>query len=174
VTKDAISIAPSAKRSPRSERRGGFSDVEQWGGRGCPTKSDRMTFLRYLAVGGLNTAFGYFCYAAFVLAGAPIWLAVGSSTVLAILFNFFSYGGLVFGDTSHRLLPRFLVFYAFLGGLNFLLLRALIWAGLGPLWAQALLLPVLAGVGFVGMRRFVFGRGPTGSLRHLKAGSGET
>jgi len=110
----------------------------------------------------------------FVLAGAPIWLAVGSSTVLAIVFNFFSYGGLVFGDTSHRLLPRFLVFYAFLGGLNFFLLRALIWAGLGPLWAQALLLPVLAGVGFVGMRRFVFGRGPTGSLRHLKVGSGET
>jgi hypothetical protein len=106
VTKDAISIAPSAKRSPRSERRGGFSDVEQWGGRGCPTKSDRMTFLRYLAVGGLNTAFGYFCYAAFVLGGAPIWLAVGSSTVLAILFNFFSYGGLVFGDTSHPLAAR--------------------------------------------------------------------
>jgi len=133
-----------------------------------------MTFLRYLAVGGLNTAFGYLCYAAFVLGGAPIWLAVSSSTVLAILFNFFSYGGLVFGNTSHRLLPRFLVFYASLGGLNFLLLRALIWAGLGPLWAQALLLPVLAGVGFVGMRRFVFDKGRIPSLAHLKAGSGET
>ena len=132
-----------------------------------------MTFLRYLAVGGLNTAFGYFGYAAFVLAGAPIWLAVGSSTVLAILFNFFSYGGLVFGNTSHRLLPRYVVFYAGLGSLNFLLLRALIWGGLGPLWAQALLLPVLAGVGFVGMRRFVFHGGPPGSLRHPKAGDGE-
>jgi putative flippase GtrA len=108
-----------------------------------------------------------------VLAGAPIWLAVSSSTVLAILFNFFSYGGLVFGNTSHRLLPRFVVFYAGLGSLNFLLLRALIWGGLGPLWAQALLLPVLAGVGFVGMRRFVFHRGPPGSLGHLRAGDGE-
>ena len=97
----------------------------------------RMVSLRYLAVGSLDTAFGYLCYAAFVLAGAPIWLAVSSSTVLAILFNFFSYGGLVFGDTSHRLLPRFLVFYAFLGGPNFLLLRALIWAGLGRLGAGA-------------------------------------
>jgi putative flippase GtrA len=90
------------------------------------------------------------------------------------LFNFFSYGGLVFGDTSHRLLPRFLIFYACLGGLNFLSLRALIGAGLGPLWAQALLLPVLAGVGFVGMRRFVFDRGTSASLRHLKAGSDKT
>jgi putative flippase GtrA len=132
-----------------------------------------MTFLRYLAVGGLNTAFGYFGYAAFVLAGAPIWLAVSSSTVLAILFNFFSYGGLVFGNTSCRLLPRFLAFYTCLGALNFLLLRALMLGGLGPLWAQALLLPVLAGVGFLGMRRFVFHRGPPRSLGHLQAGDGE-
>jgi putative flippase GtrA len=164
----------AAEHLRRSKRRGGFSTVEVWGGRNCPTKSDRMVFLRYLAVGGLNTAFGYLCYAVFVLAGAPIWLAVSSSTVLAIVFNFFSYGGLVFGDTSHRLLPRFLVFYALLGGLNFLLLRALIWGGLGPLWAQALLLPVLAGVGFVGMRRFVFDRGASASLRHLKAGRDKT
>ena len=132
-----------------------------------------MTFLRYVAVGGLNTAFGYLCYAAFVLAGAPIWLAVSSSTILATLFNFFSYGGLVFGSTSFRLIPRFLAFYTFLGALNFLLLRVLIWGGLGPLWAQALLLPVLAGVGFVGMRRFVFHRGSPGLLGHLKAGDGK-
>ncbi len=129
--------------------------------------------MRFLAVGGLNTAFGYLGYATFVLIGAPIWLAVSSSTVLAILFNFFSYGSLVFGDTSYRLLPRFLAFYACLGGLNLFLLRVLIWGGLGPLWAQALLLPVLAGVGFVGMRRFVFHKGPPGSLGHLKAGDGK-
>jgi putative flippase GtrA len=114
------------------------------------------TFLRYLAVGGLNTAFGYFSYAAFVLAGAPLWLAVSGSTLLAFLFNFFSYGGLVFRNTSYRLFPRFLAFYACLGGLNFLMLRALTWGGLGPLWAQALLVPVLAVGGFAGMRLFVF------------------
>jgi putative flippase GtrA len=119
-------------------------------------KRDWLTFLRYLAVGGLNTAFGYASYAAFVLAGAPLWLAVSGSTLLAFFFNFVSYGGLVFGDTSFRLLPRFLTFYAGFGGLNFLLLRGLTWSGLGPLLAQAVLLPVLAVVGFVGMRRFVF------------------
>ena len=110
--------------------------------------------MRFLAVGGLNTAFGYLGYATFVLIGAPIWLAVSSSTALAILFNFFSYGSLVFGDTSYRLLPVSSAFYACLGRSEFFLLRVLIWGGLGPLWAQALLLPVLAGVGFVGMRRF--------------------
>jgi putative flippase GtrA len=119
-------------------------------------RGDLTTFLRYLAVGGLNTAFGYFSYAALVLAGAPLWLAVSGSTLLAFLFNFFSYGSLVFGNTSHRLFPRFLALYTCLGGLNFLTLRALTWGGLGPLWAQALLLPVLAVGGFAGMRLFVF------------------
>jgi putative flippase GtrA len=121
-----------------------------------------MTFLRYLAVGGLNTAFGYITYAAFVLAGTPLWLAVAGSTILAFLFNFFSYGALVFGDTSYRSFPRFFALYTSLGGLNFLLLRSLTWGGLGPLSAQALLLPVLAVGGFAGMRIFVFRRAKPG------------
>ena len=112
--------------------------------------------LRFLAVGLLNTGFGYFCYAAFVLAGAPLWLAATGATTLAFLFNFLSYGGLVFGSTSSVLLPRFLLFYMALGALNFALLSLLSWIGLGPLLAQAFLLPVLAIVGYLGLRTFVF------------------
>ena len=114
--------------------------------------------LRFLTVGLLNTGFGYACYAAFIVAGAPLWLAVSGSTVLAFLFNFLSYGGLVFDNTSCRLLPRFLVFYAGLGSLNFVLLRLLGWLGVQPLLAQALLLPVLALAGYLGLRSFVFRR----------------
>jgi putative flippase GtrA len=112
--------------------------------------------LRFLAVGGLNTLFGYASYAFFILLGAPLAVAVAASTVLAFIFNFFSYGGLVFGTTSHAFLPRFLAFYALLGGLNFLLLHALTHFGLGALWAQAILLPAIAAIGFVGMRVLVF------------------
>ncbi len=119
-------------------------------------RSDWQRFAHYLAVGGLNTAFGYASYAAFVLIGAPLWLAVGGSTVLAFFVNFVSYGGIVFGSVSHTLLPRFLIFYCGLGGMNFLLLRGLTFVGLGPLWGQAILLPVLAITGFIGMRIFVF------------------
>jgi putative flippase GtrA len=113
--------------------------------------------LRFLAVGGANTGFGYACYASFVLAGAPLWLAVGGSTVLAVLFNFISYGRLVFRNTSWRRLPCFLLFYLGLGGLNFTLLRLLVRSGLGALPAQAVLLPVLAVCGYLGLRAFVFG-----------------
>ena len=112
--------------------------------------------LRFLATGALNTCFGYVCYVTFVLVGAPLWLAVGGSTALAFVFNFFSYGALVFSSTSLRKLPSFLLFCTGLGGLNFVLLRQLAWFGLGPLLSQAALLPVLAAVGYVGMRGFVF------------------
>lgn len=121
--------------------------------------SELGRIVRFLATGALNAGFGYACYAAFVLAGAPLWLAVAGTTVLALLFNFMSYGRLVFDSTSHRLLPRFLVFYAGLGGMNFVLLRLLESAGLGPLVAQAVLLPLLAAAGYLGLRTFVFRAG---------------
>lgn len=121
--------------------------------------------LRFLAAGLANTGFGYAAYAAFVLLGAPLAVAVAGATGLGFLFNFLSYGGFVFGSTSHRLLPRFLLFYLALGGLNFLLLRVLGGIGAGPLLAQALLLPVLATCGYLGMRSFVF-RGQAQGLRH--------
>jgi putative flippase GtrA len=112
--------------------------------------------LRFLAVGGLNTAFGYAAYAAFVLLRAPLLLAVAAATVLALLFNFASYGRLVFGSTSYRLLPRFLLFYVSLGALDLGLLRLLGAAKVDALLAQALLLPVLAASGYLGLRSFVF------------------
>lgn len=112
--------------------------------------------LRFLVAGAVNTGFGYAAFAGFVLIGAPLPLAVASAWVLAFLFNFFSYGGFVFGSTSHRLLPRFLLFNLALGALNVLLLRGLGWLGAGPLLAQALLLPFLAICGYFGMRSFVF------------------
>jgi putative flippase GtrA len=116
----------------------------------------RWHILRFLAVGGLNTAFGYASYAAFILLGAPLWLAVTGATMLAFVFNFISYGGLVFGSTSHRLLPRFFLVYAGMAALNFGLLRVVTGLGLGPLVAQALLVPVQAACGYVAMQGFVF------------------
>lgn len=113
-------------------------------------------FIRFVATGGINTGFGYASYAALVLTGMPLWLAVGAATVLAIVFNFYSYGGLVFGNTSAAVMPRFLGFYCALGLTNFGLLRLLGSWGLGPLLAQALLLPVLAVLGYLGMRILVF------------------
>ena len=118
--------------------------------------ADVHKLLRYLIAGGLNTAFGYAAYAALILAGAPIGLAVAGANILSFFFNFFSYGGLVFGQISHRLLPRFLLVYISLAGFNIVMLQGLAAFGVGALLAQALLVPVLVSIGFVGMRLFVF------------------
>lgn len=112
--------------------------------------------IRFLLVGMLNTGFGYLCYSALVLAGVSLAFSVAATTIMGLLFNFLSYGGLVFGSIQRRLLPRFMTFYVALGGLNFVLLQGLAWSGLGPLSAQALLLPVLAAIGYFCMHRFVF------------------
>ena len=117
---------------------------------------DWIKFARFVLTGLLNTGFGYASYALLVLTGMPLWLAVAGSTTLAIVFNFYSYGGLVFGNTSSQVMPRFLAFYVALGVANFGLLRLLGALGFGPLLAQAILLPVLALLGFFGMRAFVF------------------
>ena len=117
---------------------------------------DWLKFTRFVLTGGLNTGFGYASYAALVLTGMPLWLAVGAATLLAILFNFYSYGGLVFGKTQKRYMPAFLAFYAALGLANYLALRALTHAGVGPLVSQAILVPLLAISGYLGMRLLVF------------------
>jgi SAM-dependent methyltransferase/putative flippase GtrA len=121
-------------------------------------KAEARRILRFLLAGAVNTGFGYASYAAFILAGAPLWLAVAGSAVLATLFNFVMYGRFVFGDHSLGLLPRFLLFNAALALVNFLLLKLLGALGFGPLIAQALLLPLLAISGYVGMRHLVFGQ----------------
>ena len=113
-------------------------------------------FLRFVLTGALNTGFGYASYAALVLTGMPLWLAVGGSTGMAIMFNFYSYGSLVFRNTSARVMPRFLLFYTALGLANYGLLHWLGHLGFGPLLAQAFLLPVLALLGYAGMKLFVF------------------
>ncbi len=95
-------------------------------------------FLRFLLVGGLNTAFGYGVFAVGILIGAPYAVAALVSTVLGVLFNFKSYGALVFGSHDNRLILRFFFVY----GVCYVV-------GLVPLaWAQAHGVPVLAMAAF--------------------------
>ena len=113
-------------------------------------------FLRFVLTGALNTGFGYASYATLVLTGMPLWLAVTGSTMLAIVFNFYSYGGLVFRQTSRNYMPRFLAFYVVLGLMNYLSLKGMSHFGIGPLVAQAILVPLLAIAGYAGLRHLVF------------------
>jgi len=65
-------------------------------------------------VAGLNTLFGYSVYALFLFIGLHYTIATFLATVIGVLFNFKTYGILVFKNRSNRLLLRFLVVYGVL------------------------------------------------------------
>jgi putative flippase GtrA len=69
-------------------------------------------FLRFLAVGILNTVFGYSLFAFFFYCGFSYVIAALLSTCLGILFNFRTLGKFVFNHTHKGLLWRFLLVYA--------------------------------------------------------------
>jgi putative flippase GtrA len=117
----------------------------------------RSRFVRFLLVGGINTLFGYGVFAALILLRVPYALAALVSTVAGILFNFKSYGTLVFGSRDNRLIFRFFAVY----GVCYLLgLVPLAWAKahhMNLLVVAAVMLVPMAAVSFVLNRTFVFG-----------------
>ncbi|WP_150290132.1 GtrA family protein [Sphingobium estronivorans] len=115
-------------------------------------------FLGFLFAGGINTLFGYTVYGAQILMGVLPHVAVIVSTLAGVLFNFLTTSA-VFRSRDLRRLPRFLIVYSAMLGLNILLLDCAMRAGLGPLLAQAIILPIFA-LTFFAMRRFVFAASP--------------
>jgi putative flippase GtrA len=124
--------------------------------------------LRFVGTGLLNSVFGYGVYALLIIAGAPVWAAVGGATVLGIIFNFFSYGGLVFGNASFGRLPAFIAVYAVLYVLNVGLVHMVMAWGAGALLAQAFVFPLMAALAFLLMRVFVFGNLSNGGRRRVQ------
>lgn len=96
-------------------------------------------FVRFLLVGGLNTAFGYGVFALLVLAGVHYAVAAFFATVLGVLFNFRTTGRLVFGNRDDRLLLRFVLVYAISYVVGVASLRAAKSAGMPVLLAGAVL-----------------------------------
>lgn len=113
-------------------------------------------FLLFLAVGGLNTLFGYGLFVALVALRLPIPVAMLLSTVGGVLFNFRTTGGIVFASRDGRRIFRFVAVYALLYGANLAGLSALMAMGLGVYLASALLLAPMALLAYALNKTFVF------------------
>lgn len=124
---------------------------------------ERLTpqFIRFLAVGVINTLFGQSVYAALILAGLHPQLSLLLAAISGILFNFQSIGRLVFRDKG-RLLP-FVVCYGVAYAINALALGLLIHISLSPIVAQLLLVLPVALLTFGLSRRYVFAVRPRSS-----------
>jgi len=115
-------------------------------------------FLRFLMVGGVNTAFGYSVYAAAIFAGLRPTLALACAMVCGVVFNFFTTGRLVFREQAGNAFPRFVLAYGVIYLVNLGLLHLATRLGAGPLLAQALVTPPTVVFTFGLMKLVVFRR----------------
>lgn len=81
-----------------------------------------IRFVRFLFVGGLNTLFSYVIYAILILLNVHFTVATLISTILGIIFNFFTTGSIVFRNRKLSLMLRFFLVYGFTYLVNILLL----------------------------------------------------
>ena len=110
----------------------------------------------YGIVGVFNTLFGYGCYAGFYYLGAEPWLALLMAACLAVVFNYFTIGRVVFKNKNSNRFVSFLVAFVVTYLLNKWLLEYFIDAGFHPLLVQAVLAPAIAAFSFIVLKIFVF------------------
>ena len=99
-------------------------------------------FLNFLLVGGLNTLVGYALFAFFVFLGFGDILAPLFANFLGVLFNFKSYGYLVFKNKDNRLIFKFFAVYAIVYISNVLGLVLFAKAGLENRYLSGLILVI--------------------------------
>lgn len=85
-----------------------------------------IRLVRFLVIGAVNTAFSYLIYALLVLIGLHYSLATLISTILGIIFNFFTTGRIVFCNMDNRRIIRFILVYALAYLVNVLFLKGLV------------------------------------------------
>lgn len=73
--------------------------------------TSKQEIAAFLAVGTINTLFGYSCYASFIFLGMSYPLALLCSTILGVLFNFKTIGSLVFKNSNNLLIFKFIAVY---------------------------------------------------------------
>ena len=105
-------------------------------------------FLRFLAVGVVNTGFGYAVYAGLILLGMTPQPALALAFAMGILWNYMTHARLVFGTSGIAKLVPYAAAYAVIYTINALTLGQALKAGMSPLGAQALLVLPMAALSF--------------------------
>ena len=82
--------------------------------------------IKFLSVGVLNTVFGYAVYAILIFVNVPYLIALFVSTVAGVVFNYFSFGRMVFhGYGGWFVFGKFVISYGVMYLVNAALLRTL-------------------------------------------------
>lgn len=117
----------------------------------------QIEFVKFLLVGGLNTAFVFFVYSFFLLLGFHYAFASLLGTILGIIFNFKTTGTLVFQNTKNGLIFAFFGVYCVVYFINVLCLKVFNYYNINLYFAGFVLLLPMALLSFFLMKSFVFG-----------------
>ena len=100
--------------------------------------------LKFLSAGVLNTLFSYFIYAVLLFFKVPYIFALFISTIAGIIFNYITYGRLVFNNNgSWMVFGKFVGTYSIIYVVNIIFLRFLISELLlNPYLGQAICIPI--------------------------------
>lgn len=116
-----------------------------------------IRLFRFFVIGAVNTLFSYLIYAGAILIGMHYTLATLISTVLGIIFNFFTTGKVVFRSLEGRRFFLFMLVYAVTYVVNILLLRLLVDViHINKLIAGALVTPPVALLSYYLNARWTF------------------
>lgn len=116
-----------------------------------------IQFAKFLLTGMLNTSFGYLAFSFFTYVTGNPSLSVILANITGVLFNFKSYGLLVFKSHDNSRIYRFSFAYTILTISQIGLLKFLEHLGLHNAYiAAAILTPPMAIFSYVLLTRFVF------------------
>lgn len=116
-----------------------------------------FTFIRFVLVGIVNTAFGVGLYCLFVYLGVSYHLSVLFSTILGVLFNFKTIGLFVFKNKDNKLLLRFMASYVIVYIVNIVVIHLFLCiTTLGEYLAGIMATPIVAILSFFLQKKFVF------------------
>ena len=114
------------------------------------------TFIRFVFVGCLNTAFGMGVYCLCIFVGCPYYLATLISNVLGMLFNFKTTGTLVFKNNNNKLIIRFVMCYLLVYVINTLFVKSFILLGINDYYSGIIATPITALCSYILLKKLVY------------------
>lgn len=117
-------------------------------------------FIKFLAVGVLNTAFGVIVYEILVWIGMQPQPALALAYFIGIIWNYFTHGKIVFKTQGFRRFPAYLGSYLIIYLANAIGLHLMLEAGVSKYVAQPILAVIMAVPTFFLISTVLTGRMP--------------
>lgn len=114
--------------------------------------------IKFLSAGVINTVFGYSVYAILLFIKTPYLIALFVATIAGVVFNYFSFGCMVFkGVSGWFIFGKFVVGYALIYGANAILLGALTrYFYINPYIGQIICIPMSVVLSWLLMNYWVY------------------